>query len=50
MSLHIPASQLPSKEVLLLIFGVLVVVFLDLFANWWMGGRHERPGKVSVPM
>ena len=38
MNLHSPASQLPSKVVLLLIFGVLVVVFLVLFANWWMGG------------
>jgi hypothetical protein len=55
MSLHIPASQLPHKEILftaspasgeaidalkrrLLIFGVLVLVSLDLFANWWMGG------------
>jgi len=37
MNLHFPASQLPRK-VLLLIFGLLVLVFLDLLANWWIGG------------
>jgi hypothetical protein len=52
MNLHLPASQLASLFIAsrtigeaidelkqpLLIFGVLVVVFLDLFFNWWMAG------------
>jgi heme/copper-type cytochrome/quinol oxidase subunit 4 len=38
MGLHFRASQLSSKEILLMIFSLIVVVSLVLLANWWMGG------------
>ena len=35
---HTVSEAIDELKQPLLIFGVLVVVFLDLFVNWWMAG------------